>query len=189
MAVSDVLLDMVSWFLPDKKAESEGLEKFLILWHQEGHDPHLATHYFARATGHRYATYREIQLIMNTREPVTTIWMYKSVNRSQSVVRFNNEGRAEITDRARWKTRYILAVIDIFFVVVFLFALPSALNNIAMLLSAVKSTMISATLMFSLTTSIVALIVSALILLMSAFAWWDVLNAGYFADFYNTNRR
>ena len=188
MGASDVLLDMASRFLPDKKAEGEALEKFLLLWRQEEHDPHLAEYYFARATGHRYATYREIQLMMKTKEPLKTIWMYKSVNRSQRVVRFNDEGRVEITDRARWKTRGILAVIDIFFLVIFLFALPSALNDIAILLIAVKSTTVSATLMLSLTTSIVAVIVSTLIILMSAFAWWDVLNAEYFADFYNANR-
>lgn len=188
MGASGILLDMASRFLPDKKAESEALEKFLLLWRQESHDTHLAVHYFARATGHRYATYREILLMMKTKEPLKTVWMYKSVNRSQSVVRFNDEGRVEITDRARWKTRCTLAAIDIFFVVVFLFASSWSLNNIAMLLSAVKSTTISATLMLSLTTSIVEVIVSALILLMSAFVWWDVLNAEYFADFYNANR-
>lgn len=114
--------------------------------------------------------------------------MYKSVNCSQSVVRFNDEGWVEITDRARWRTRCTLAAIDIFFVVVFLFASSWPLNNIAMLLNAVKSASVSAALMLSLTTTLVEVIVSALILLMSVFVWWDVLNAVYFSDFYNAKR-
>lgn len=188
MGASDFLLDMASRFLPDKKAEREALEKFLILWRREGHDPLLAEYYFAQATGHRYASYREIQFIMNTTEPLKTLWMYKRVNRSQSVVRFNGEGQAETTDRARWRTRCILIAIDIAFVLLFLFTSSSTLNDMTIFLDAFRHMTVSATLMLSLTASILEVIISVLILLMTAFVWWDVLNARYFADFYNANR-
>lgn len=184
----NTLKDIILHFLPYKEKESEALDKFISAANQEKQIPYQPAYYFARATGHRYATGREVQLIMNTRNPLMTIWMYKNVNRSQSVVRFNDDGQAEVTDRAGYLTRGILLIIDIIFSWLFLVTASWALNDTVRLLNAVKNMTVTATLMLNSTVSVLAAIILAFILLMTAFVWRDVLNARYFADYYNANR-
>ncbi|EBF8291566.1 hypothetical protein FGZ55_07810 [Salmonella enterica subsp. enterica] len=133
----NTLLSLISSNFFNKKSENEALEKFLLIFSQPNHDPRLVEYYFALATRHRYAKYNEILLMMNTRYPLVTIWMYKSINRIQSVVLFRDDGMAEITSQAGLRAIFSLLFIDIIFITAFLLCTMWVANDVSVIYNAI----------------------------------------------------
>ncbi|MBB3322045.1 hypothetical protein [Atlantibacter sp. RC6] len=184
----NTLLSLISSNFFNKKSENEALEKFLVIFSQPNHDPRLVEYYFALATRHRYAKYHEILLIMNTRYPLATIWMYKSINRIQSVVLFRDDGMAEITSQAGWRAKSSLLVIDIFFATTFLLCTMWGANDISVIYNAIGHSEITYSMLCNAIGSGIGAMVSFLILSMTAYGWWEIINARPFVDYYNSHR-
>jgi hypothetical protein len=184
----NTLLSLISSNFFNKKSESEALEKFLLTFFQPNHDPRLVEYYFALATRHRYAKYHEILLMMNTRYPLATIWMYKSINRIQSVVEFTDGGAIEITSQTGWLTKSSLLVIDIFFATTFLLCTMWGANDISVIYNAIGHSGITFSMLCNAIGSGIGAMVSFLILSMTAYGWWEIINARPFVDYYNLHR-
>lgn len=184
----NTLLSLISSNFFNKKSENEALEKFLLTFSQPNHDPRLVEYYFALATRHRYAKYHEIIFMMNTCYPLATIWMYKSVNRIQSVVLFRDDGVAEITAQTGWIAKISLLIIDVFFITTLLLCTMWVANNISVIYNAIDHSKIT----FFMLCDIIALgsgaMISFLMLSMTAYGWWEIINARPFADYYNSHR-
>ncbi|EAA7108096.1 hypothetical protein EWJ91_10615 [Salmonella enterica subsp. enterica serovar Ouagadougou] len=184
----NTLLSLISSNFFNKKSESEALEKFLLTFSQPNHDPRLVEYYFALATRHRYAKYHEIILMMNTRYPLATIWMYKSINRIQSVVQFTDDRAVEITSQTGWLAKSSLLVIDIFFATAFLLCTMWGANDISVIYNAIGHSEITFFMLCNAIGSGIGAMVSFLILSMTAYGWWEIINARPFVDYYNSHR-
>lgn len=184
----NTLLSLISSNFFNKKSENEALEKFLLIFSQPNHDPRLVEYYFALATRHRYAKYHEILLMMNTRYPLATIWMYKSVNRIQTVVEFTDGGAIEITSQTGWLAKSSLLVIDIFFATTFLLCTMWGANDIGVIYNAIGHSEITFFMLCNAIGSGIGAMVSFLILSMTAYGWWEIINARPFVDYYNLHR-
>lgn len=182
------LLSLISSNFFNKKSENEALEKFLLIFSQPNHDPRLVEYYFALATRHRYAKYHEILLMMNTRYPLATIWMYKSVNRIQSVVLFRDDGMAEITPKARWREIFSLLFIDIIFITAFLLCTMWVANDVSVIYNAIGHSEITFSMLCNAIGSGIGAMVSFLILSMTTYGWWEIINARPFVNYYNSHR-
>lgn len=184
----NTLLSLISSNFFNKKSESEALEKFLLTFSQPNHDPRLVEYYFALATRHRYAKYHEIILMMNTRYPLETIWMYKSINRIQSVVEFTDGGAVEITSQTGWLAKSSLLVIDIFFATTFLLCTMWGANDISVIYNAIGHSEITFFMLCNAIGSGIGAVLSFLLLSMTAYGWWEIINARLFVNYYNSHR-
>lgn len=184
----NTLLSLISSNFFNKKSESEALEKFLFTFSQPNHAPRLVEYYFALATRHRYAKYHEIILMMNTRYPLETIWMYKSVNRIQQVVQFSDYRAIEITSQTGWLVRSSLLVIDIFFATAFLLCTMWGANDISIIYNAIGHSEITFSMLCNSIGSGIGAMVSFLILSMTAYGGWEIINARPFVAYYNSHR-
>lgn len=184
----NTLLSLISSNFFNKKSENEALEKFLLIFSQPNHDPRLVEYYFALATRHRYAKYHEILLMMNTRYPLATIWMYKSINRIQSVVLFRDDGMAEITSQAGLRAIFSLLFIDIIFITAFLLCTMWVANDISVIYNAIGHSEITFFMLCNAIGSGLGAMVSFLILSMTAYGWWEITSARPFVDYYNSHR-
>lgn len=182
------LLSLISSNFFNKKSENEALEKFLLIFSQPNHDPRLVEYYFALATRHRYAKYHEILLMMNTRYPLATIWMYKSINRIQSVVLFRDDGMAEITSQAGLRAIFSLLFIDIIFITAFLLCTMWVANDVSVIYNAIGHSEITFFMLCNAIGSGLGATVSFLILSMTAYGWWEITSARPFVDYYNSHR-
>ncbi|EBR5127165.1 TPA: hypothetical protein N3D02_002530 [Salmonella enterica subsp. enterica serovar Essen] len=184
----NTLLSLISSNFFNKKSENEALEKFLLIFSQPNHDPRLVEYYFALATRHRYAKYNEILLMMNTRYPLVTIWMYKSINRIQSVVLFRDDGMAEITSQAGLRAIFSLLFIDIIFITAFLLCTMWVANDVSVIYNAIGHSEITFFMLCNAIGSGLGATVSFLILSMTAYGWWEITSARPFVDYYNSHR-
>ncbi|EBX2983718.1 hypothetical protein DRM22_22590 [Salmonella enterica subsp. enterica serovar Glostrup] len=184
----NTLLSLISSNFFNKKSENEALEKFLLIFSQPNHDPQLVEYYFALATRHRYAKYHEIILMMNTRYPLATIWMYKSVNRIQTVVQFTDDRAVEITSQTGWLAKSSLLVIDIFFATAFLLCTMWGANDISVIYNAIGHSEITFFMLCNAIGSGIGAMVSFFILSITAYGWWEIINARPFVDYYNSHR-
>ncbi|CAH6663039.1 hypothetical protein [Pseudocitrobacter vendiensis] len=184
----NTLLSLISSNFFNKKSESEALEKFLLTFSQPNHDPRLVEYYFALATRHRYAKYHEILLMMNTHYPLATIWMYKSINRIQSVVEFTDDDAVEITSQTGWLAKSSLLVIDIFFTIAFLLFIKWVANDISVIYNAIGHSEITFSMLRNVIGSGIGAMVSFLILSMTTYGWWEIINARPFVNYYNSHR-
>lgn len=184
----NTLLSLISSNFFNKKSESEALEKFLLTFSQPNHDPQLVEYYFALATRHRYAKYHEIILMMNTRYPLATIWMYKSINRIQSVVQFRDNGIAEITSQAGLRAIFSLLFIDIIFITAFLLCTMWVANDVSIIYNAIGHSEITFSMLCNAIGSSIGAMASFLILSMTAYGWWEIINARPFVEYYNSHR-
>ncbi|EDW0374386.1 hypothetical protein QF88_001315 [Salmonella enterica subsp. houtenae] len=184
----NTLLSLISSNFFNKKSENEALEKFLLIFSQQNHDPRLVEYYFALATRHRYAKYHEILLMMNTRYPLATIWMYKSINRIQSVVLFRDNGIAEITSRAGLRAIFSLLFIDIIFITAFLLCTMWVANDVSVIYNAIGHSEITFSMLCNAIGSSIGAMASFLILSMTAYGWWEIINARPFVEYYNSHR-
>lgn len=182
------LLSLISSNFFNKKSENEALEKFLLIFSQPNHDPRLVEYYFALATRHRYAKYHEILLMMNTRYPLATIWMYKSVNRIQTVVQFTDDRAVEITSQTGWLAKFSLLVIDIFFATTFLLCTMWGANDIGVIYNAIGHSEITFSMLCNSIGSGIGAVLSFLLLSMTAYGWWEIINARPFVEYYNSHR-
>lgn len=184
----NTLLSIISSSFFNKKSENEALEKFLIIFSQPNHDPRLVEYYFSLATRHRYAKYHEILLMMKTRYPLVTIWMYKSINRIQQVVQFNDDGMAKITSQTGWLAKSSLLIIDVFFTVAFLLFTMWAANDINVIYNAIGHSEITFSMLRDAIGSGIGATASLLIISMSVYGWWEIFSARPFVDYYNSHR-
>ncbi|WP_194207178.1 hypothetical protein [Superficieibacter sp. 1612_C1] len=184
----NTLLSLISSNFFNKKSENEALEKFLLTFSQPNHDPRLVEYYFALATRHRYAKYHEILLMMNTRYPLATIWMYKSINRIQSVVLFKDDGMAEMTSQTGWVAKLSLLVIDIFFTITFLLCTKWVANDINVIYNAIGNSEITLSMLRDAIGLGIGAVVSFLLLSMTIYGWWEITSARPFVDYYNSHR-
>ncbi|URN99614.1 hypothetical protein NB069_01610 [Leclercia adecarboxylata] len=184
----NTLLSLISSNFFNKKSENEALEKFLFIFSQPNHDPRLVEYYFALATRHRYSKYHEILLMMNTRYPLATIWMYKSINRIQSVVLFRDDGMAEITSQTGWGAKFSLLVIDIFFVTTFLLCTMWGTNAISLIYKALSHSELTFFMLCKAIGSGIGAVLSFLLLSVTAYGWWEIINARLFVNYYNLHR-
>lgn len=182
------LLSLISSNFFNKKSENEALEKFLLIFSQPNHDPRLVEYYFALATRHRYAKYHEILLMMNTRYPLATIWMYKSVNRIQTVVQFTDDRAVEITSQTGWLAKFSLLVIDIFFATTFLLCTMWGANNIGVIYNVIGHSEITFSMLCNSIGSGIGVVLSFLLLSMTTYGWWEIINARPFVEYYNSHR-
>ncbi|WP_080150304.1 hypothetical protein [Salmonella enterica] len=182
------LLSLISSNFFNKKSENEALKKFLLIFSQPNHDPRLVEYYFALATRHRYAKYHEILLMMNTRYPLATIWMYKSVNRIQTVVQFTDDRAVEITSQTGWLAKFSLLVIDIFFATTFLLCTMWGANDIGVIYNAIGHSEITFSMLCNSIGSGIGAVLSFLLLSMTAYGWWEIINARPFVEYYNSHR-
>ena len=182
------LLSLISPTFFNKKSENEALEKFLLIFSQPNHDPRLVEYYFALATRHRYAKYYEILLMMNTRYPLATIWMYKSINCIQSVVLFRDDGMAEITSQVGLRAIFSLLFIDIIFITAFLLFTMWVANDVSVIYNAIGHSEITFFMLCNAIGSGIGAMVSFLILSMTAYGWWEITSARPFVDYYNSHR-
>lgn len=184
----NTLLSLISSNFFNKKSENEALEKFLLIFSRQNHDPRLVEYYFALATRHRYAKYHEILLMMNTRYPLATIWMYKSINRIQTVVQFTDDRAVEITSQTGWLAKSSLLVIDIFFIIVFLLCTKWVVNDINVIYNAIGHSEITFFMLLNTIGSGIGSVVSLLLLSMTTYGWWEIINARPFVEYYNLHR-
>ncbi|HHK9580003.1 hypothetical protein OGV36_20870 [Citrobacter sp. Cb008] len=184
----NTLLSLISSNFFNKKSENEALEKFLLIFSQPNHDPRLVEYYFALATRHRYAKYHEIILMMNTCYPLATIWMYKSVNRIQTVVQFTDDRAVEITSQTGWLAKSSLLVIDIFFTIAFLLCTKWVANDINVIYNAIGHSEITFFMLLNAIGSGLGSVVSLLLLSMTVYGWWEIINARSFVNYYNSHR-
>jgi len=185
----NTFLSLISSNFFNKKSENEALEKFLLIFSQPNHNPRLVEYYFALATRHRYAKYHEIILMMNTHYPLVTIWMYKSVNRIQTVVQFIDDSAVEITSQTGWLTKFSLFVIDILFTVAFLLCTKWVANDINVIYNAIGHSEITFFMLCNAIGSGIGAMVSFLLLSMTAYGWWEIINARPFVNYYNSHRK
>lgn len=126
--------------------------------------------------------------MMNTRYPLATIWMYKSVNRIQTVVQFTDDRAVEITSQTGWLAKFSLLVIDIFFATTFLLCTMWGANNIGVIYNAIGHSEITFSMLCNSIGSGIGVVLSFLLLSMTTYGWWEIINARPFVEYYNSHR-
>ena len=126
--------------------------------------------------------------MMNTCYPLATIWMYKSVNRIQTVVQFTDDRAVEITSQTGWLAKSSLLVIDIFFTIAFLLCAKWVANDINVIYNAIGHSEITFFMLLNAIGSGLGSVVSLLLLSMTVYGWWEIINARSFVNYYNSHR-
>lgn len=172
----------------NKKSANEALEKFLTTFSQPNHDPRLVEYFFALATHHRYGKYNEILLMMNTRYPLATIWMFKDVNRIMPVVKFKEDGTAEVTSRTGWLTKIQLFFVTILFAITLVFGTTWIINDIISIYKIIGHSEITYTMVRNVLMSGCISVSSFFVLSLAVYCVWEIEGARPFVEYYNSHR-